>query len=219
MLDTAGFTISPEDEQPEKRDQKSWMANVQRSKNGEPRPNLHNVMLVLRTDPQLADILGYDAMRLTTILLRPVPGSPTNETFLPRPATDADVAALQELLQTAGLETIGKEVVHQAVDLRATERSFHPVRDYLDNLVWDGKPRLEKWTTTYLGGKDTAYHSSVGSMFLISMLARIYKPGCQVDYMLVLEGEQGELKSSLCRALAGDEYFSDSLPPIGNDQV
>jgi predicted P-loop ATPase len=219
MLDTAGFTISPEDEPPEKHDQKSWMANVQRCKNGEPRPNLHNVMLALRTDPQLADILGYDAMRLTTILLRPVPGSPTKETFLPRPATDADVAALQELLQTAGLETIGKEVVHQAVDLRATERSFHPVRDYLDNLVWDGKPRFEKWTTTCLGAKDTAYHCSVGRMFLISMVARIYKPGCQVDYMLVLEGEQGELKSSLCRALVGDEYFSDSLPPIGNDQV
>jgi predicted P-loop ATPase len=200
-------------------DAEGWLAGVQRCKNGEPRPNLYNVMLALRTDPKLAGLFAYDQMRLTTIILHPVPGTPAKETFSPRPVTDADVAALQELLQTAGLETIGKDVVHQAVDLRAMERSFHPVRDYLDSLVWDGTPRLDKWVPTYLGAQNTPYHCSIGRMFLLSMVARIYEPGCQVDYMPVLEGEQGELKSSVCRALAGDEYFSDSLPPIGNDQV
>jgi predicted P-loop ATPase len=198
---------------------KGWVTQVQCGKNGEPRPNLYNAMLALRADPQLVGLFGYDEMRLATILLHHVPGTSAKEAFSPRPATDADVAALQEFLQTAGLETIGKEVVHQAVDLRAMERTFHPVRDYLDNLAWDGKPRLEKWTTTYLGTKDTAYHRAIGRMFLLSLVARIYRPGCQVDYMPVLEGEQGELKSSVCRALVGDDYFSDSLPPIGNDQV
>lgn len=130
-----------------------------------------------------------------------------------RPITDADVSRVQEYLQKCGLEKIGREVVQQAIDLVCRENSFHPVRDYFNALRWDGTPRVETWLTTYLGAADTPYTRAIGRMFIIMMVARIFEPGCQADYMMVLEGAQGTLKSTACRVLAG-KWFSDSLPDL-----
>jgi predicted P-loop ATPase len=103
--------------------------------------------------------------------------------------------------------------VHHAIDLRAAERTFHPVRRYLDELEWDGRERIGRWLTDYLGVSPTPYSSAVGEMFLVAMVARIFAPGSKVDYMLILEGPQGSLKSTACRVL-GEPWFSDSLPGV-----
>jgi predicted P-loop ATPase len=107
-----------------------------------------------------------------------------------RPVTDVDVGKLQEWLQVAGLEKLGKDTTHQAVDIRASECAFHPVRDYLAGLHWDGKSRLASWLADYLGAERTPYSAGIGTMFLVAMAARIFEPGCKADYMMVLEGPQ-----------------------------
>jgi predicted P-loop ATPase len=152
-------------------------------------------------------------MDCAAVLMAPLPGRGSDEPHIPRPVTDTDVNMLQEYLQRNGLRRVGKDTTHQAVDIRAHERAFHPVRDYLLGIDWDGQKRLASWLADYLGAERSIYSERIGTMFLVGMVARILEPGCRADYMLILEGPQGARKSTACSILGG-QWFSDNLPDI-----
>jgi predicted P-loop ATPase len=194
-----------------------WLDGCMSDERGRIVPNLANILVALRSAPELSDAIGYDEMLQTSVLLKAFPiapgGTAASGGLVPRPIRDTDVSQLQDFLQHEGMPKIASETVHQAVDQRARECAFHPVRDYLDQLLWDGVDRLDNWLALYLGADPSPFVSEVGRMFLVAMVARIFDPGCKADYMLVLEGAQGAGKSRACRALAGD-WFSDSLPDI-----
>lgn len=189
-----------------------WQEFLQHDRLGQALPNLANALTALRQAPELAGLVAYDEMLRHTILLRGVPGSRGRQP-VPRPLEDADVAAAQEWMQRHDLRRLGKEVAAQAVDLVSREHSFHPVRDYLTRLRWDGVARIGRWLSYHLGAEHTPYTAAIGRWFLIAAVARIMRPGCKADYMLVLEGEQGARKSTAC-AILGGEWFSDSLPDV-----
>lgn len=102
----------------------------------------------------------------------------------------------------------------------AYDGSFHPVRDYLASLTWDGEPRIDGWLAKYGGAEEDAensevqtYLEAISSIVLIAAVRRVLHPGCKYDEMLVLESKQGLSKSSALRALCpNDEWFSDDLP-------
>jgi predicted P-loop ATPase len=194
----------------------AWSEFLQRDDRGDALNNLANAMTALRCADELKDCFAFDEMLRSTILTKQVPKGRARD--LPRPVQDGDVGQVQEWLQRHELRRVGKDTVHQAVDLRAGENAFHPVRDYLARLRWDGTPRLRTWLHTYIRAADSDYAGAVGTMFLISMVARIFKPGAKVDYMLILEGPQAALKSTT-GAILGGAWFSDSLPDIGSDAV
>jgi predicted P-loop ATPase len=188
----------------------SWWNDLLKTASGSPIPNLANALTILRQDAVFAGIFGFDQMQGAAMLLRPLSD---DSNFRPRALTDVDVGLTQELMQILALARLSKDVIHQAVDIVAAENGFHPVRDHLNALQWDGQPRVETWVCDYLGAERTAYAMSIGTMFLVAMVARIIEPGCKADYMPVIEGPQGQLKSTACRVLGGD-YFSDNLPDV-----
>lgn len=195
-----------------------WLELCQKTDKGKPIPNLANVMLALRCNPDLVGLFAYDEMARTALLKGRIPGTTGGEGDALRPVRDTDVSALQEYLQLAGLERLARDVTNQAVDRRAEECRFHPVRNYLNGLVWDGVPRAERWLPYYLGAEHGPYTRGIGRMFLVAMVARVFRPGCKADYMLVLEGKQGARKSTVCGILGG-EWFSDNLPELHGDAV
>ena len=168
-----------------------WLARCIKGETGKPLPILANALIALRAE--MYDHFAFDEMACSPILMRPLSG--TNQ-FAARPLTDVDITAVQERLQHLGLKRIAKDVVHQAVDKRADECRFHPVRDYLTGLKWDGEKRVGRVFARYFGADDTPYTTSVGTMFFVSIVARVFQPGCKVDHLPVIEGVQGAMKSS-----------------------
>lgn len=103
-----------------------------------------------------------------------------------------------------------KENTSDALSSLCWENSFDPIKDYLNALKWDGRPRLNEWLTYYLGADSTALNREFGRKALIAAVRRARSPGCKFDNVLVLEGGQGTGKSSALRVLAGsDEAFTD----------
>ncbi|MGV4857091.1 VapE domain-containing protein [Acetobacter senegalensis] len=189
----------------------AWLDDCQVDDRGQPIPNVANVLMALRADERFSGTFAKDEMQCMPLLMKSL--GPQAEPFKARPLTDEDMTVVQELLQLSGLRRISKDVTFQAISLVAYERRFHPVRAYLNGLKWDGVPRLDTWLTDYLGVELSDYSQGIGRMFLIGLIARIMKPGCKMDYMLVLEGDQGAGKSTACAILGGD-WYSDSLPDL-----
>jgi predicted P-loop ATPase len=106
--------------------------------------------------------------------------------------------------------------VGRSVGAVARDHRIHPVRAYLDHLQWDGTHRLETWASRYLGAEPTDLTHAMGSLWLISAIARVYRPGVKADHMLILEGEQGARKSTALKILAGEDWFTDELPDLGS---
>jgi len=191
----------------------AWITRL-KSVEGVPIPTLSNALIIFANDPELVGMMSYNEFSSRSVLTRPPPtteGASTGGPF-PRAWEEADRAFCLAYLQRVYNARIKMETVTSAMAGAAVMKRFHPVRDYLKGLVWDGVPRIGVWLTDAFGAAQDPYHHAVGSKFLQAAVRRILHPGCKFDSMLILEGAQDLGKSRACRALFGDEWFIDTLP-------
>src|SRR3984893_16050417 len=187
-----------------------WHGDLIVTNKGQPVGNLANVLLALRNAPEWRGVLAYDefAVRVVTKESPPWRG-PAGKQW-----SDHDDTLATHWVQLEGIPA-SHGIVGRAVQATARENGFHPVRNYLNALAWDGVPRLDDWLTTYLGADPSEYVRAVGPRYLISAVARVSQPGCQVDHVPIFESPQGWRKSSALRALA-QPWFTDRLSHVGS---
>jgi predicted P-loop ATPase len=201
------LTAEPED----------WVLTKDGSKLGS---STHNTVLHLKHERALAGLFALDERSRHIVMTREAPwGGPATPHRL---ITDADITGLVCWLETHALRPKFNDA-KRAIQYAAHENMVNPVRDRLAALTWDETPRLDHWLVDFLGAGDTSFVRQAGAKWLISAVARILRPGCKVDTMLVLEGPQGARKSSTLAALAavlGENTFSDRLSKLdGKDAV
>lgn len=110
--------------------------------------------------------------------------------------------------------------IHEIISTIAHQNKFHPVREYVDKLEWDGIGRIDTWIKNYCGGQGPEpYLSAISRKFLVSMIARVYRPGVKFDHMVIFEGRQGSGKSTAFKILS-EPWFSDTpIDPNDKDSV
>lgn len=174
----------------------------------------------LKRFPEMGALVAFNELTLAPVLLKPIPDPDrkSNTPFQPRGWEDNDDVRLAMWFQSIGYLKATKMLAHDVMQIVAAENAFHPVRDYLAGLTWDGAKRLSTWLQVYCGiiPKDQAeadYTNAVSRAVLIGAVARATQPGCKVDTMMIMEGPQGARKSSAIRGLCAEpDWFSDTMP-------
>jgi putative DNA primase/helicase len=209
----------------------AWRERLLTTREGAIRPVRENVVLAvdgmehpatgewIPGAAELAGVLAYNEFTNDVVKLKDAPWGTAAGLW-----KEVDDLLLGEyLVRTHWLPSMSRTTLEEAVRMVAARHEYHPVRQYLLGLVWDGKPRLRTWLRQTCLEEDEwddraplhRYLARVGTFFLMGMVARVLQPGVKFDYMLILEGRQGLGKSTLLRVLGGD-FFADTGLVLGD---
>jgi predicted P-loop ATPase len=175
----------------------------------------HNVMLVLENDPELADLFWLDDFANSVALSRSPPWTGGNRDEF----TEADALELAAWLGSPFRYSMaaGVELILQCVEAIARRKRRHPAREYLNALKWDGEARVARMFVDLFGCAETSYTLGAAMCFMVSAVSRVLlvdplqpSKGSKVDFMLVLEGEQGTGKTTAVLELCGAKWYAEA---------
>lgn len=184
-----------------------WKAELEYTKSGKLLCNIANIILILENDPALAGHIVHD---LFTGMDSAKDGLPWNKNA--NQWTDTDDANLRVWLEKH-YDITGKEKIADALTAVLTRHSYHPIRDYLNGLTWDGVPRLDGIIIDYMGAEDSELNRAMSRKHFVAAVARVFNPGCKYDYCLIMSGAEGIGKSTLLRVMGG-RWFNDSITTL-----
>lgn len=188
-----------------------WMQDLQMDeKRRHFLPSPYNFGLIVRNDPRLKDRVRRDAFRGRDCICGDLPwrtGSDDDPFW-----NNSDDNGLIDYVSRC-YQLTGKQALLDANDLAMSQRTFHPVREWLESLTWDGTERLDTLLCDYLGAEDNPLTRAMTRKHFTAAVARVMRPGCKYDYILTLIGPQGIGKSTLVKIMGGD-WFDDSLTSI-----
>ncbi|TCK96265.1 VapE domain-containing protein [Paraburkholderia sp. BL9I2N2] len=190
----------------------TWERDLARSDKGNLLPTLGNVHLILSNHKSWQGVIAQDdfAGRVVKRKRPPFAQGEVGEW-----SDMDDIRCVLWLSQKYGI-SVRQDIVMSAVLLVADATHFHDVREYLECVVWDGVERVRTWATRYMKVADSEYVQLAGTKWLIAAVARVMRPGCKADNVLILEGKQGWYKSTALEVIAGKPWYTNSPIRIGD---
>ncbi|MFV0382342.1 MAG: VapE domain-containing protein [Breznakia sp.] len=187
-----------------------WIKELTLENNGEFEATISNFVIIMRNDPNLKDSIGgVDEFAQKVVKRGKLPWW-DYDPYKPGWTDDDDAGMRLYLESTYGL--YGRNNIYDAQRIVHRQNAWHPLRDYLDSLEWDGIERLDTTFIDYLGVEDNEYSRMATRKSLTAAVKRVYEPGCKFDYMVVLYGPQGVGKSYIIYRLSKMQtWFTDNV--------
>lgn len=199
------FDVAIEDEELDTE----WVKQLTYTEQGKIRSTISNFLLIIENEPLLKGKIAYNEFSNRAMVLGKLPW---RKEKVMSDWTDTDDSGLREFIEKYySISSTAK--CADALALSFERHSFHPIKDYLNSLVWDGVERINTLFIDYLGAEDTNYVRTVTRKIIVAAVARVFVPGIKFDNMPTLSGPQGIGKSTLIKKL-GKEWYSDSLTTV-----
>ena len=176
--------------------------------------SIENCVIILNRDPVLKGAIRRNDLSIKTDIVRSLPWRDE-----PGSITDVDLFQIQRYIENT-YEVTSEKNVNKAINIVSSEQRYHPIKQYLEGLQWDGTPRIGSLLPKFLGADESGYTREIMQLLMIAAIHRIYHPGCKFEIMVCLVGGQGAGKSTFFRFLAiQDEWFTDDLKRIEDESA
>ena len=175
--------------------------------NGEIQRTIQNCITILQNDHVLADAIRLNLLSERIDIVKPVGWPRSGKTL-----NDTDMKYILRRMEKYGISSEKK--IESAIRIVANENRYHPIRDYLNGLQWDGTERIAHVLHHFLGAAEDEYTCEAMKIFLLGAIKRVFQPGCKFETMLCLVGGQGCGKSTFCFNLLPpdlNKYYTDSI--------
>ena len=171
-------------------------AMLESTEKGGVRNSIHNCLTVFQHDPELSGAVAKNLLTERIDLLKPIGRKRRTGS---KAMTDTDMKYIRLYLEkTYGLTSEKK--IQDAAALAADENSYHPVRDYLNGLTWDGTERIRSCLRHFLGAGEDEYTFQSLRLFLLGAIHRAFPPAASLKSCSVWWAgrEPGSPPSSAC---------------------
>lgn len=207
--DFAGIIAEDEDD--------CWLEELEADKKGNYFSTLSNIRLILEHDPKLRGQIRRDEFNHMDVIVGAVPWRTPRNKF-DQFWKNSDDACLRCYLESEPWRISGVQKIYDALESVLEANKYHPIRDYLNSVKWDGAARLDTLFIEYLGAPDTELTRAMTRKAFTAAVARVMQPGTKFDYVITIIGTQGIGKSTILKKM-GRDWFSDSFMKVDGKEA
>lgn len=198
-----------ENDETQEADNIEWMQDLEMDAKSKYTSTAVNLNLIFKKDVRLKNLFRKNVFEMKDYVFQGIPWRRVNK---PEPMRNIDFSGVRNYIETIYGIT-GNTKIEDSLALEIEKKSFHPVKEYLSKLQWDGKARVDELMIDYFGAEDTPYTREAIRKTLVGAVARVFRPGVKFELILTLIGKQGTGKSTFFETL-GKDWFSNSFTTI-----